>query len=228
VTARAQASVDAPAPPRPPRTATVRAGAPAPSAASATRSSNQGSQSGRKTTCSAPSETAFCQTPASSRSEPTRTTPGRRETADMRSATSTPTRTRRADSQTWRGGGAPQTTCGSAPAAAQSLSRASVNSSSSVTISGPREPAPTVSYGSAPCEAAGWDGGSAGGSADGPTGGSASMTTPSCDVLGTPVAAGIQRAGNSQEARGPVGNLWTTKGVWKTRPPRRLSYMSGS
>jgi hypothetical protein len=75
VTASAQASVEAPAPPRPPITPTVRAGRPTPSATSAIRSTSHCSPSGSIRTWSAPISTARRQTPESSWSRPTSTTP---------------------------------------------------------------------------------------------------------------------------------------------------------
>ncbi len=136
VTASAQARVEAPAPPRPPSTATVRAGGPTPSAASAIRSSSQLSASGRNSTCSAPSWTARTQISESSRSSPSRSTPGLRGRPVQCSARSSPTSTSGVLSHSWRGGGAAQSSIGSAPAAAQRRSRCSASASSSVMISG--------------------------------------------------------------------------------------------
>lgn len=66
VTASAQASVDAPEPPLPPITPTVSAGRPTPSAALAIWSTSQFSESGRRSTYSAPISTALRHTSGAS------------------------------------------------------------------------------------------------------------------------------------------------------------------
>ncbi len=107
------------------------------------RSSSQVSASGRNSTCSAPSWTALTQTPASSRSSPSSSTPGRRGIAAQCPARSSPTRTSEASSQSSRGG-APRISLGSVPAAAQIRSRCSARASFPVRTSGRAGSGPPV------------------------------------------------------------------------------------
>ena len=101
------------------------------------RSTSHCSPSGSIRTWSAPISTARRQTPESSWSRPTSTTPLLRAAPRTRRAASSPTRTSGAASQPPLRSGTPWWTSGRAPAAAHRRSRSSSSTASSVTINGP-------------------------------------------------------------------------------------------